>query len=265
MSEVVDRKVAATDRPIRHFNRYEMKYVVHRSAAGNFQERLGEYVEKDPNAGDRPGYRISSLYYDSPSLSAFWEKVEGLKFRRKVRVRRYDDDPRDLWHVEIKQRIDKTVQKRRTCVNYSNAVQLMSEGTWDEQEYGNDPVLSEVVYLAKVRSLQPAVVVGYHREPFVGRYDDSLRITFDTSLYGWRGRLDDWGSSACGRLILPLDLCVVEVKFDNFVPLWLCKLLAEIEYVSERMSKYCEAASVFWNEAGINGMSKPELTNWQRG
>ena len=248
------------DRPIRDFNRFELKYIVHQDRAREFRDRLGEYVQRDPNVGASGEYLISSLYYDSPDFHAYWEKLEGYKFRRKVRVRKYDNDPRDLWFVEIKQRIDKTVQKRRTDAPLEQVKNLMEGGPWEDTKYSTDSVFQEVNYLRTARRLEPTVIVSYNREPFVGAYDQSLRITFDRNLRSRRGGFDDWGNPSQGRLFLPVDMVVVEVKFDNYVPVWLCSLLSQLEYVSERMSKYCSAVSVFWSpEVKYEGI-QPYLT-----
>lgn len=244
---------------VRDFNRFEQKYVVSLDEAWAFRDRLEGYVERDDHAGPRGTYGISSLYFDSPQLHAFWEKVEGVKFRRKVRVRRYDAEERDRWFIEIKQRIDKTVQKRRTTANLETVKKLMQTGEWDEAVLGRNVVAGEVGYLLDAFGLEPTVIISYEREPFVGIYDPSLRVTFDTHLRARKATLEHWGDPRDGRLVLPLDRAVVEVKFDNFVPLWLCHLLHELEYVSERMSKYCNGINAFWYPQGLPVTRPPEL------
>ena len=96
---------------INRFNRFELKYIVHRNLANEFIRALDGYVYADPHSNGDGGYPIYSLYCDSPGLALFWEKIEGIKYRRKVRFRRYGKSP-DVF-IEIKQRMDRTVQKRR--------------------------------------------------------------------------------------------------------------------------------------------------------
>lgn len=55
-------------------------------------------MNRDPHAGPQ-GYPVWSVYYDSSDLRLYWEKIEGLKFRRKLWFRRYgalgEDTPDD--------------------------------------------------------------------------------------------------------------------------------------------------------------------------
>src|SRR2546430_14722982 len=100
---------------IRQFNRYELKYVLPLGRAARVIEDLKPQIAPDRYGGER-GYPVVSLYYDSPDYSCFWSKIEGLRFRRKVRVRIYPDGDVGLVRggaVEIKQRVNKTGQKRR--------------------------------------------------------------------------------------------------------------------------------------------------------
>ena len=73
----------------RNFNRFELKYVIPHEEALAFVDGLGELLVPDPHTGPRGVYAISSTYYDSDGLVCFWEKVDGLKVRRKLRIRRY--------------------------------------------------------------------------------------------------------------------------------------------------------------------------------
>ncbi len=228
---------------IREFNRYEQKYVMPISSAWRFRDALQPYMAADEHAGSENCYYINSLYFDSADLHCYWEKLDGLKFRRKVRMRSYGRGSSENCFLEIKQRIDKTVQKRRTKVATGDALNWLSQGA--KSYDSKDPVCSEVEYLRLRYELKPALYIGYRREAYVGRYDPSLRITFDTDLVGksWThedGGLLRWGNTS----VLPVDYAVLEIKFDNYVPLWVCELVGRHEIETCRMSKYCSAVDV---------------------
>jgi len=100
---------------IKYFNRYELKYLLPQSVAKQIAQDLRNYLEPDPHSVNGGQYSVTSLYYDSPDHKAYWDKIEGLKFRRKVRIRVYGDQPvtpESNCFVEIKQRVDKVLQKR---------------------------------------------------------------------------------------------------------------------------------------------------------
>lgn len=74
---------------IKRFNRYELKYIIHAFQKKALIVDLENYMSCDKN-GDKNGYYpIESLYYDSPSLSFYRSKIDGIRFRRKVRIRTY--------------------------------------------------------------------------------------------------------------------------------------------------------------------------------
>lgn len=62
------------------------------------RQALESRMNRDPLTGPQ-GYPVWSVYYDSSDLRFYWEKIEGLKFRRKLRIRRYgalgEDTPDD--------------------------------------------------------------------------------------------------------------------------------------------------------------------------
>ena len=105
---------------IRKFNRFELKYLITLKQAERFKSVLRAYLVPDKHGNNNGCYALTSLYYDSPVLRCYWEKEYGLRFRRKLRIRRYEtDEPlteETPIFLEIKQCIDRVTQKRlRRC------------------------------------------------------------------------------------------------------------------------------------------------------
>ncbi len=227
---------------IRRFNRYELKYIVTVEQTQRIIDDLLEMTEPDPYSG-LAGYRLCSLYYDSPGLDFFWAKIEGLKFRRKLRLRVYEgDDIEAVTHgmVEIKQRINRTVQKRRLKLPLEEAEQLCA-GSFDDTglDAMDQQVASEVQYMVRGMHLSPTCITAYHRKAFVGGlYDAGLRITFDTDVryrvHGLQVNLN-----ANNHHIIPPDWCIMEVKANDSVPDWVTSLLSRHSCQLRRVSKYC--------------------------
>lgn len=226
----------------RRFNRFELKYVIDDAVAARLSEALAENMHIDPH-GDAGLYRVTSLYYDSPDYACFRSKVEGIKYRRKVRIRTYGlaaESLDDLVALEIKQRINRTVQKRRIRCTLRDATDLIARTRSFESEDPDDQaVISEIEYLARVLSLRPACVISYLREAWVGgTYEPGLRITFDRQLsvrgpeHGLFGGLPD-------HLFARPSEVILEVKADEAVPLWVTRLLARHDCALTRVSKYC--------------------------
>ncbi len=230
----------------RLFNRYELKYEMPLDEARAFIGGIADYMEPDPFAGSDGKYRISSLYYDSLEHDFFWEKLEGLKFRRKLRVRRYQDSDDDFCMVEIKQRVDRTVQKRRVQMSLSEAFSVLPApkdyvtgeivGSVEGVDVG---VLAEARYLVASYDLLPMIVINYTREAYQSCYSSGLRITIDSNLKCRTHNLD-WSEPTGGEhYFLSPNTAVVEIKFNETVPRWLTQHVADFECTLERISKYC--------------------------
>jgi len=228
----------ATD--IRTFNRFELKYLLHWRTAKEFIRALEGYIYPDPHNDDEHGYPIYSLYCDSRGFSLFWEKIEGLKFRRKVRFRRYGND-QDVF-LEIKQRVDRTLQKRRVRWPLDQVVQTFCSGSGlngGAQEL--DPVAAEILFLWNHYSLEPRMAISYRRRAFFAAFESDLRITFDTRVQYHARDLDIVRPFETGKYLIGPEVVLMEVKFNERVPLWLCKIICKFGLELVRLSKYCSA------------------------
>ena len=125
------------------------------------------------------GYRVHSVYWDTTDFRFFWEKVEGMKFRRKLRFRRYGDSAPVF--VEVKQREDRTVQKRRLIWTADDVAAVFGDGKrgvdWDAAS--REAVSTEIALMIERLRLRPRMAIMYRRRAKFGAFDPELRITFD--------------------------------------------------------------------------------------
>ncbi|MDI5937916.1 polyphosphate polymerase domain-containing protein [Micromonospora sp. DH13] len=230
------------------FNRYEIKYLVDAAKVPGLRRELAARMAPDSFAGTA-GYGVWSVYYDTADLRFYWEKIEGLRFRRKLRVRHYGDrstiDDDTTVYVEIKQRVNRVTQKRRIALPYRVARRLLDERALIEHDPSQRGFVEEVLELVSGLDLRPVAMTGYHREAYVGQDADlGLRVTLDHRVRG-RDRDFHLGADAENRLIVPARLAVVEIKANERVPYWLTDLAARAELSVVRVSKYCQSVEAF--------------------
>jgi SPX domain protein involved in polyphosphate accumulation len=177
--------------------------------------------------------------------------LDGHRTRRKVRVRVYGDmtiTPETPAFLEIKQRINKMMRKRRVRLSYAEAVdfdnyEVLGAMLGAAGNVGAQALLHEAYYLYRTLQLRPACIVTYDRMAFEGdpRAPD-LRITLDTNL---RGRIHDLSLLSTGRAqdvqVLGAEYAVLEVKANHNVPRWVADLTARHRCTFYRISKYCMA------------------------
>lgn len=231
-------------------NRFEIKYLLSHREVPEVIESLEPYVEADRNWDDERGYPVYSVYWDSDAWTFFWEKIEGIKYRRKLRIRLYSGA--DYGFVEIKQRLDRTLQKRRARLPLQELHALFrgtAAGTYQPGEdpppfpirAPDDPVVSEALYLRHLYRLRPRMAVGYRRQAFYGRFEPDLRVTFDRRVQYDPWKLDLAEPFESGPYVVDPRLVIMEVKFSERTPLWMCKLVRRHGLRMVRLSKYCTA------------------------
>lgn len=230
------------------FNRYEIKYLIPSVDVPALRREFADRLDVDSHGGS-DGYGVWSVYYDTRQLQFYWEKIEGLRFRRKLRVRHYGDrfgiDGDTLVYVEIKQRVNRVTQKRRVALPYRLAREVCDRREMVEHDPSQGAFLSEVLGLVSGLDLRPAAITGYQREAYVGRDADvGLRVTMDHRIRG-RDRDFHLGADTQNRLIVPARLSVLEIKANERVPYWLTDLAARSNMSVVRMSKYCQSVEAF--------------------
>ncbi|MFQ5745759.1 MAG: VTC domain-containing protein [Gemmatimonadota bacterium] len=225
----------------RTFNRFEVKYLLPQAEIRSLLSELDGYLLPDPHGDGVWGYPVHSVYWDSADLTMFWEKIEGIKFRRKLRFRSYGDgEP----FVEIKQRLDRTIQKRRARLPLDRMRSVFGWGRDPEPAADadiDDPIVAEAVLLRHSYRLEPRVAIRYRRRAFFGAYEPDLRLTFDTRVQYSTTRLEPAPPLETGKYLVDPRLAVMEIKFNERVPLWLLRLVARRGLSLVRLSKYCGA------------------------
>lgn len=226
-------------------NRFELKYRVPLVRVPEFVAELGDYVHPDPHQTEAEGYPIHSVYFDSPGRTFFWEKIEGLKFRRKVRFRRYGESP-DVF-LEIKQRIDRTLQKRRVRWSLERMQETFLESGLADDVEPDDRIAAEIFYLFRQHDLRPTMGISYRRQAFLGAEDSDLRITFDHNVRFHAVEPDVRVLPDGEDYVMDPTEVILEVKFNHSVPLWLCKQVSRFDLQMIRLSKYCTAVDRAWH------------------
>jgi len=234
---------------IKRRDRYELKYVIPRSQSQQIVEDLAHYTSPDTNGDDSGQYIVTSLYYDTADYQSYWDKINGHKYRRKVRTRVYNTQvvtPFTPCYVEIKQRVSQSVQKRRLILPYFEAAALCGAGAMMDMTNRSEEeraIIEEIGYLHTILNLREACVVNYKRMAMTTQnYDSGLRVTFDTDLTCRSHDLTLLSSHfASNHFFLPPDVCIMEIKTTGKAPYWLSQLIASHRCTLRRVSKYCTA------------------------
>lgn len=249
--------------------RYELKYVASQPEFHHLEERLREVMDIDRHARDG-GYRVNSLYYDTRDFAAYFEKLDGIDLRTKVRLRYYGDivSRADLAEaavfLEAKHRLDQHTRKERLRLSGEQAARLAGRPVLAPLEEGDDPGESHepLSYLERVtmnRNLEPKCIISYYRQPFTCPINPRLRVTCDNDVRVlgpgdiYRSPVEE------GVRILPESLCVVEVKFDWAIPTWILEIIRDCGLQIRRFSKYCSGVEAVYPAIAHRGLRLQEI------
>ena len=227
--------------------RLEYKYLFPMSALDAVRREIRPYVEADPHARKREDntYTVRSIYMDTPNFECYRTKVDGMCYRFKYRVRGYDTPMgRDVIFLEIKRKRVNAISKNRAPLHFEDLSALLQTGDIDSHILsfsGNGREKADAgryLYHYHAKGLRPVVLIHYDREAYVGRFDDSLRITFDKNLRsGIYPALDDLYSEERARFAMTQSF-ILEVKFHHGLPAWVTALIRRHGLMRQSLSKY---------------------------
>jgi len=243
------------DSPL-NIKRYEIKHYVDLEQMPRIREYLTPYIKLDPYSRVRKdgNYTVRSVYFDSASLDFYYEKMDGLKIRKKLRVRTYNEqDSINIAFLEIKRRYEKVIVKERLkipldsmeriCIDREKPNgQVLSDEFRSSSRYlniGNNHVLDKFLYNLDHKDLRPTLLVTYEREAYIGIMDEKVRVTFDKNVRSQIFPSMDDIFSEDDLTYVTDGLAIVEFKFDNYMPTWLRKAAYQLNIRAQSISKYC--------------------------
>lgn len=233
--------------------RAELKYLVPKDSLETLRAQIAPFVALDRHGKgfENQGYTVRSVYFDTISLRYYHEKKSGINVRRKLRIRAYNSYQQgDRAFLEIKRKIGSKVRKNRAPVRVDDLKALFSTGDIDQyvepragfREAREDA--RRFFFHIYRYNLHPTHLTVYEREAFVGRFDHTLRITFDRHLRGGAyPRLDDVYQETGLKQVFP-DHFILEIKYNTRFPGWLQTVLGKYGLRHRSISKYCLCAEV---------------------
>jgi hypothetical protein len=221
------------------FNRYETKFIIDIKKYNALMELLEDRITPDEYNKDGKAYTICNVYYDTWDDNLIRTSLEKPKYKEKLRLRSYGTVKSDaVVFLEIKKKFNGIVNKRRTKISLEDADALVNNHIFPEiKDYMNEQVLNEIYYFVKNYDVMPKTYIAYDRKAYTGKEDKSLRITFDRNIRSRRYAVAlDKGDY--GRQIISGNLRLMEIKCSGAMPLWLTKILSDLEIYKTSFSKY---------------------------
>ena len=242
LSEVCLAMNAVT--PTQKFARYEFKYLLNSENCARLESEISNFMHYDGYANEDTDHRyvVRSLYFDNAQSTNYYEKIDGVRERRKFRVRTYAMEPSlgTPIFLEEKGRHNQRTYKNRIQLAPEHVDSVLREGACDSlmDLYPGVSLVERFVFDVQRRQLFPRVLVDYMRRPYVSSFDVNFRITFDSHLTAqpagvvFPDRTD--GTVACKA-----GYTIVEIKFFRRIPAWFHRTLQVYDMRRLSISKFC--------------------------
>lgn len=224
--------------------RQELKFLIHYSVREQLLARWSQYLVRAPFTNENAVTSILSQYYDSPDLTFYWEKLDGIALRNKVRMRTYGHHFEEgaTTFLEIKHRNHDLVRKHRYLFpNFRE--ELLDPALWEIE----DPTMkSAFMTLLERHRLRASAQTYYQREAYEGLVEKDVRVTFDTTLIGLfpNERLSPKVLHHPGRRLMADTLAILELKSTKGFPPWIYEGIVAAELQQKTIPKYITAVEV---------------------
>lgn len=214
--------------------RREIKYEIDACRELKLKRQLSAILEADAHNGVG-GYRVRSLYFDTPDALDYYEKIEGLENRKKIRLRIYDFGDSTA-KLELKQKQGIQQRKQSLTLSRGQAEQIIS-GDYscldDCGEFGRYMRLT-----MQTGAYRPACLVEYDRTAFFCRTNDT-RITFDSGLRSNEGSFELYDASVQLSPVSSPGEVTLEVKYNRFLMSYIKDVISTADMLGVSSSKYC--------------------------
>lgn len=194
--------------------RHEIKYLCSQTQLALIESRIKNICRLDAHAGADGAYTVSSVYFDDPQNTNYYENENGVDPREKFRIRIYD---RDMSRISLEcKRKQASMTYKADCPLEPAQCRDLLRGRirWQNK---NDAVFNKFALRYRMNCLRPKVIVEYERTAYVYSRGN-VRITFDRNLAACR-HTESFGRADAGRIpILPSGWHILEVKYDELLP-----------------------------------------------
>ncbi len=229
--------------------RLEYKYLVANSLLPRLRALVAPFVEPDQYMRARPdGYTVRSIYFDTLGLKSYYDKTAGLKERKKVRVRGYNErDEGEIVFLEVKRKDDMFITKSRAPIPYKQLQELLLSGDLErfiETSNAFPRALEDArcffFHLWNAHRW-PTMLVIYEREAYESKCNYSLRLTIDKHIRSVaHPKLNSLFSEEGVVYSLP-RYSVLEIKLYGGsigFPSWLRRVVGALDLRKMSISKY---------------------------
>lgn len=206
------------------------------------KQRLSLIMDVDTNSVNSDNsYYIRSLYFDDEDSNAFYEKLDGVEYRKKYRIRIYNLDDKFI-RLECKYKHNNMTSKDQILITKEECSKII-DGKIDDFKLEKDNILKQFLVDYRLNRLKPCIIVDYNRLAFTYHVSD-VRITFDSKIKSGLYNYNMFDENACTYSVIDDSEIVLEVKFNEILPEAIAIILSTVPTFRQAYSKFATCRSI---------------------
>lgn len=224
--------------------RHEIKFIISKQMSLILKQRLALAMDVDKNSVNLDNtYFIRSLYFDDINSTAYYEKIDGVLYRKKYRIRIYNNDSSFI-RLERKWKHNNMTSKDQLKISKENCINLLTNQFDNiDKELLNHSLMKEFITDIKVFGLKPSVIVDYKRLAYTYPISE-VRITFDEKIKSGLYNCNLFNMDRITYDVIDNDEVVLEVKFNEVLPEHISIILQTIPMYRQAVSKFALCRSI---------------------
>lgn len=215
--------------------RHEIKMSINNFDKTMLSSRLSHVLQRDKYAGPSGSYLVRSIYFDDCNDTALKEKLIGVKYREKLRIRTYDSKA-SLIKLEKKVKNNDLGYKEGAALSREECQNIL-HGSYDFLKDRPEMVCRQLYTRMKTRLFKAKTIVQYEREAYVWE-PGRVRITIDSKLQTGLNSMEFLNFAIPLTPVIDNDVSILEIKYDDFLPAHISNLLQMDSRQRAALSKY---------------------------
>ena len=222
--------------------RNEIKFVINKDTAEILKNKLSYLMDIDANStSEDNSYFIRSLYFDDLYSNAYYEKMDGVEYRKKYRIRLYNCDTSFI-RLECKYIHENKTSKDQILIDKSICDKIIN-GNIEDLDISKPNLLTKFVIDYRSRNLKPSIIVDYKRLAYTYPVSD-VRVTFDSKIRSGRYNYNLYDEDLTTYKIIDDNEVVLEVKFNEILPEQIAIVLSTVPMIRQAFSKFAICRSI---------------------
>ena len=203
------------------------------------RKKLSAVMQRDLNGTDF-GYVVRSLYFDSVYDRDYYDTVDGLQSKGKIRLRTYH--PGQEIKLELKRKEGSDSLKYSLDLTREEA-ESMQKGDYAFLMDRPEEVAQRIFIQLTQGGYTPRGLLEYDREAYVYPCGD-VRITYDSGTRATASAWDLFSDNPPFTPVVPYGTGVLEVKYSSMLPSVIRSIL-DSEFLPGANSKYVQSRQFY--------------------